>query len=270
MMTKLELAPFTATEMNYIKEYCKVSEPVAVALDMLQAEARAYFGTLLPIIIVAKQKLEAMISTRGVLQHCKDYAKALLEGLDKRFKHLESDEKCLLASAFHPKFRQLLWLSQEKQPGLRKKMENLVAANLKKRVEGADQTFAVDNDNGDDGTSAETELTGADYFSSITVAPTARGRRNLIDVNATNIVKTWTETTGSEKLEDSDFQREPSLIDLFIEFNTPVPSSAGVERLFSQAGDILRPKRCSLKEDRFHQLMFMRGNRHHWETYTEG
>jgi hypothetical protein len=32
--------------MNYIKEYCKVSEPVAVALDMLQGEAQAYFGTL--------------------------------------------------------------------------------------------------------------------------------------------------------------------------------------------------------------------------------
>ncbi len=104
MMTKLELTPFTATEMNYIKEYCKVSESVAVALDMLQDEAQAYFGTLLPTIIVAKQKLEELISTRGVLQQCKDYAKALLEGLNKRFKHLESDKKCLLASAFHPDF----------------------------------------------------------------------------------------------------------------------------------------------------------------------
>jgi hypothetical protein len=237
---------------------------------MLQGEAQAYFGTLLPTIIVAKQMLEAMINTRGALQHCKDYAKALAEGLNKRFKHLESNEKCLLASAFHPKFRQLLWLSEEKRLGRRKKMADLVAANLKKRVEEADLTFAVDNDNGDDGTFAETEVTGAvhcphpDFFKSITEAPTAS-----IDVNAFNIVKTWTETTGSDKLEDSDFQREPSLIDLFIEFNTPVPSSAGVERLFSQAGDILRPKRCSLKEDRFHQLMFMRGNRHHWETYTE-
>jgi hypothetical protein len=154
-------------------------------------------------------------------------------------------------------------------------MEDLVAANLKKRVEEADLTFAVDNDNGDAGTSAEAEVTGAvpclhpDYFKSITVVPTARGRRNIIDVNTTKIVKTCTETISSVKLEDSDFQREPSLIDLFIELNTPVPSSAGVERLFSQAGDILHPKRCSLKEDRFHQLMFMRGNRHHWETYTE-
>jgi hypothetical protein len=47
-------------------------------LDMLQGEAQAYFGTLLPTIIVAKQMLEAMINTCGVLQlqHCKDYAKS--------------------------------------------------------------------------------------------------------------------------------------------------------------------------------------------------
>ncbi len=78
-------------------------------------------------------------------------------------------------------------------------------------------------------------------------------------MNANKIVDIWTKTISSVKLEDSDFQREPSLIDLFIEYNTPVLSSAGVERLFSQVEDILRPKRCSLKEDRFHQLMFMRG-----------
>ncbi len=76
-----------------------MSEPVAVALDMLQGEAQAYFGTLLPTIIVAKQMLDVMINTRGKLQHCKDYAKVLLEGLNKRFKHLDSDEKCLLAAA---------------------------------------------------------------------------------------------------------------------------------------------------------------------------
>jgi hypothetical protein len=175
----------------------------------LQGEAQAYFGTLLPTIIVAKQMLDAMINTRGELQHCKDYAKALLEGLNKRFKHLESDEKCVLAAAFHPKFRQLLWLSEEKRPGLKKKMADLVAANLKKRLEEADLTLSVDNDNGDASTSAETEVTGAvdhpDFYKRITEAPTARGRRNLIDVNAGTIVKTWTETASSDKLEDDDF-----------------------------------------------------------------
>jgi hypothetical protein len=266
--------------MSYIKEYCKVSEPVAIALDYLQGEQHAYFGTLLPTIIATKKKLDAMIKATGVhqLKHCKGYAKALLEGLNKRFKHLESDEQCLLASAFHPKFRQLGWLSQEKRPGLKKKMQDLVAAKLKKRVEDADLTFPVDNDSADAGTSAETEVTGVDQnpttefyddITFITDEPTHRGRRNLIDVNAETIVNTWTETKRSDKLEDEDFQLSRILTDLFIQFNTPVPSSAGVERLFSQAGDILRPKRISLSEDRFHQLMFMRGNRHHWKTYKE-
>jgi hypothetical protein len=280
MMTKLELAPFTANEMSYIKEYCKVSEPVAVALDYLQGEQHAYFGSLLPTIFVTKKKLDAMINASGVdqLKHCKGYAKALREGLNKRFNHLESDEQCLLASAFHPKFRQLGWLRQEKRLGLKKKMQDLVAAKLKKKVEEADLTLPVDNDSADAGTSAETEVTGvvqnrtADMFADmddIIDEPTHRGRRNLIDVNAETIVKTWTATKRSDKLEDDDFQLKPVLMELFLQFNTPVPSSAGVERLFSQAGDILRPKRISLGEDRFHQLMFMRGNRHHWETYKE-
>jgi hypothetical protein len=280
MMTKLELAPFTANEMSYIKEYCKVSKPVAVALDYLQGEKHAYFGSLLPTIFVTKKSLDEMINASGVdkLKHCKGYAKALREGLNKRFNHFESDEQCLLASAFHPKFRQLSWLRQEKREGLKKKMQDLVAAALKKKVEEAELTLPVDNDSADAGTSAETEVTGVvqnrtdDLFAhmdDILDEPTHRGRRNLIDVNAEEIVNTWMATKRSDELKDEDFQLKPVLMELFRQYNTPVPSSAGVERLFSQAGDILRPKRISLGDDRFHQLMFMRGNRHHWETYKE-
>jgi len=144
-------------------------------------------------------------------------------------------------------------------------MQDLVAAKLKKKVEDADLTSPVDNDSADAGTSAETEVTGADptaeFYDDITYItnePTHRGRRSLIDVNSVTIVNDWLDTTRSDKLEDEDFQLRQILIDLFIQFNTPVPSSAGVERLFSQAGDILRPKRISLGDDRFHQLMFMR------------
>jgi hypothetical protein len=235
---------------------------------------------LLPTIVAAKKKLDVMIKATGVhqLKHCKGYAKALLEGLNKRFKNLENDEQCLLASAFHPKFRQLGWLSEEKRRGLKKKMQDLVAAKLKKKVEDADLTSHVDNDSADAGTSAETEVTGVvrnrtdDLFAhmdDILDEPTHRGRRNLIDVNAEEIVNTWMATKRSDELKDEDFQLKPVLMELFRQYNTPVPSSAGVERLFSQAGDILRPKRISLSEDRFHQLMFMRGNRHHWKTYKE-
>ncbi|KAG0713272.1 hypothetical protein GWK47_016559 [Chionoecetes opilio] len=51
-------------------------------------------------------------------------------------------------------------------------------------------------------------------------------------------------------------------LDLFKRYNTPLPSSAAVERLFSSAGDILRPKRSSLSNINFEQLVFVRGNMH--------
>ena len=49
-------------------------------------------------------------------------------------------------------------------------------------------------------------------------------------------------------------------VDLFIRYNTPIPSSAAVERIFSTAGDIIRPKRSSLTASNFEELVFMKGN----------
>jgi hypothetical protein len=49
-------------------------------------------------------------------------------------------------------------------------------------------------------------------------------------------------------------------IDLFIKYNTPLPSSAAVERLFSMGSDILRAKRSSLTADNFEKLIFIKGN----------
>jgi hypothetical protein len=52
-------------------------------------------------------------------------------------------------------------------------------------------------------------------------------------------------------------------------YNTAVPSSAAVERFFSQGKDILRAKRATLSDYNFEMLMFLRGNRHHWQSITE-
>ena len=46
----------------------------------------------------------------------------------------------------------------------------------------------------------------------------------------------------------------------FIMYNTTVPSSAAVERLFSIGSDILRPKRTRLSSKNFEILVFLKGN----------
>ncbi len=49
-------------------------------------------------------------------------------------------------------------------------------------------------------------------------------------------------------------------LELFIKYNTPLPSSAAVERLFSMASDVLRAKRSCLTAENFENLIFMKGN----------
>ncbi|KAG0713576.1 hypothetical protein GWK47_001813 [Chionoecetes opilio] len=50
-------------------------------------------------------------------------------------------------------------------------------------------------------------------------------------------------------------------VDVFVKYNTAIPSSAAVERLFSQGSDTMKAKRASLTSDNFETLVFMKGNK---------
>ena len=51
-----------------------------------------------------------------------------------------------------------------------------------------------------------------------------------------------------------------NLKNVFIKLNTPLPSSAAVERLFSLGKDVLRPKRASLSDEHFEMMVFLKEN----------
>jgi hypothetical protein len=59
-----------------------------------------------------------------------------------------------------------------------------------------------------------------------------------------------------------------SLLDLYLKTNTPLPSSAPVERLFSLAGRIFVPLRANLGDDTFARLLFLRANMHLYDIDT--
>jgi len=60
-----------------------------------------------------------------------------------------------------------------------------------------------------------------------------------------------------------DFQQlkmYPAVARVFMKFNTTIPSSAPVERLFSTAGQILVPRRNRLSDEMFEQLLIVNKN----------
>ena len=89
----------------------------------------------------------------------------------------------------------------------------------------------------------------------------AKGHTTLKN-KAQNLVRTWPNPKSKDSVTDAEFIDEPVLIELFIKYNSAIPSSAAVERLFSPGKDILRAKRSSMSDDNFNMLMFMKGNMH--------
>ena len=65
---------------------------------------------------------------------------------------------------------------------------------------------------------------------------------------------------SNKNLEEKDFPNA-FLKDLFIRYNTPIPSSAAVERLFSLGKDILHLQRCQMTDKHFEMLLFLHVNK---------
>lgn len=55
-------------------------------------------------------------------------------------------------------------------------------------------------------------------------------------------------------------KRYPILKNIFIKFNTPLPSSAPVERLFSFAGIVNSQRRQKLSDEHFEKLVIAKAN----------
>ena len=86
----------------------QVMAPVANALYHIQGEKQGYLGCLIPTLIVVKNKLLGLQRT-GNLRFCIPLVDSLILALNKRFDDTFVDDECVLATAFHPKFR-LKWM----------------------------------------------------------------------------------------------------------------------------------------------------------------
>jgi hypothetical protein len=102
----LEVIPLSVNQVNFIKEYCCVMQPLACALDILQGEQNMYIGYLLPTLVSLKFKLKSLKPT---LTYAGPLADAVLAGIDKRFTGFFDRSDLIMASITLPQFK-LRWL----------------------------------------------------------------------------------------------------------------------------------------------------------------
>lgn len=257
----IKAGKFTAEQVKFLREYLAVMEPVAEGLDRLQAEKDAYQGVFLPIICLITQELQEKLED-SELAEVRPLTKALLKGMQKRFEAPLSNSDYQLAAAFHPTFR-LDWMEDylpDAVESCRKSMKNLVVNELKQlggQKEQEEETLRQESPQ-----KITAGSKGKNWLSKIT----AKGAKNAADdtalkKKANSIIDAWLESsTDRESFTDSVFMGEQALVNLFLKYNTGIPSSAAVERMFSIGKLILRDNRTRLSDDNFERLMFIKGN----------
>ena len=116
------------------------------------------------------------------------------------------------------------------------------------------------------GDSSSEDLESEDFYAAITGSSSrdiGHSSTRTLKAKAQSLLVSWLDADSKNDLSDATFLGEPALMKLFTKYNTPIPSSAAVERLFSIGKEILRARRCQLSDDMFERLMFMKSNLHH-------
>lgn len=259
-----DLQAFTELDRELLAEYVKILKPVAICLDTLQSEGNAYMGILLPHLRLLKDTLESL-KTDATIIHGKNLVEYLMDNPDNRaaggrkriafngrFGHLFEDEDLLMAVALHPHYK--MNVVEYLNPALQDTIKRRIVQEMKAKV-------GYHNGNGNDDAPV---LAHPSTFSYMKAARRPLSQQRNVEEDLEKTLYSWTELDVQNDVPLSPdmfpMEHREIWVNLFIRYNTPVPSSAAVERLFSIASDIIRPKRSRLTANTFEKLVFLKGN----------
>lgn len=232
----LRVPKFQQKELEFLKEYMQISEPIAVALDRMQGEKGNFMGSLLPTLVRTVSLLNEL---KAKVKHCKEFVAANLEGITRRFggimtvdPHEPSD--FVFGAMSNPAFK-LRWVQKDLHEDLKKQF----IAKAKLYASG---TFSTQN--------APEEEDPFYDFTEYEPAPSS----NNVELECVMYFN-----DSSQKL--PMLKQYPTVEKMFRRFNTCLPSSAAVERLFSYAGIIFSPRRTRMTDKLFEKLVLLKTNK---------
>ncbi|KYN23184.1 hypothetical protein ALC57_04404 [Trachymyrmex cornetzi] len=206
---------------TYLRDYLTCMETLTVGIDKVQTETSCYYGCLLPLLLSIKNKWTAILRDNRVI-----YCKKLVEGMQQRLINRFSDffeidghgEAAALAAITHPQFKDpwLSCLSDDKILKIQKLVRAAFSVSENESNEILDETEQDDFfDFGEGSTEANRKLQIFTYPGE----------------NSVEMCEFFSNPIGALDM----LHQFPRVKQLFIKYNTCIPSSTSVERQFSYA-----------------------------------
>jgi len=249
MCDTLMLPKLKQNEIEFLKEYEAVLQPLARTLDFLQGEKGCFYGMLLPKIVQLRNKLSVVRD--GNLVYTKPLATEIINGLSSRFDDLlnlrEQANDAILAAVSTPQYK-LRWVP----PDRREAVSALFMANVVGLASCSMQTFEELGQLSED---------DDDYG----YGPDTNGTQEAVSVTASSHQESTVKIETMHYLDNpskelSSLLAYPHVKAAFVKYNTTLPSSAPVERLFSVGGLIATPRRNRLSDTTFERLLMLKMN----------
>ena len=223
----LNLPQLLHQEVAFLREYLSLMEPLARALDVLQGDQNACLGFVLPTLKLLKTKLNGV-----PLSLAKPLHEALLDGINTRFSHVFNDTEFLLAAVSHPKFK-LYWIDDAE---LKVRCSMLLLKAVQDETASASTTHQTSMPTMD--SASNSVHSDTDFFSDLRHNEGQEAQPHL-------------QYLQDPTCELSMLNKHKSVKSIFLRYNSTIPSSAPVERLFSTGAIVLCKRRNRLHDDLF-------------------
>ncbi|XP_046447601.1 uncharacterized protein LOC124196523 [Daphnia pulex] len=217
----LGIPALTKDDLELLLEYMHCVKPLAAILDIFQGEKGCFLGigVVLPLLTKLKKQLKQRVFLNvGPLRD------KILARIEDRFGHLFIDNTYLIAAYTHPFFK-LNWVEDSKDK------EDAVS-KLKLLLSDAESPLS------------EKSACSTEDFLSFTRS------KNSVKPNEVDYF------LADNEVSIEMLNRYPQIKNLFIKHNTSIPTSAPVERLFSQAALVLTVRRNKLS-DSFLEILIL-------------
>lgn len=245
MCDALDVVCFIKIDIEWLEEYIKVLEPLANCLDILQGEKNMYLGYLIPSI---NQLIKKYVTMKNdvYLKICGPLIPILIENLEKRFEAQLNDTFLIIASVSHPFFK-IEWFENNVLKDIAiNKFKSVVIEVYKNNTCVKESELEVVEQ--DDKSMSNYDNHNTNFF------PWMSKKKSLSSVE--NELSTYFEKGPTTQL-NSLFET-PNILIVFLKYNSPLPSSAAVERDFSIASAVLTKKRGRMSDENFEKIMMLK------------